>query len=820
MKHNYTKAKNYWSLQLPRWARIIFRGIFAVILLIIFAYIGLAWYINTHKKEVLASVTASLNDGITGSLTIGKMETTFLEGFPRVSLRLENVVLRDSLYPTHNRTLLTAGRAEVAINTLALVRGAIEIKKIAISNAVIDLFTDVNGYSNTAIFAKKKTTDKGSGGGGFPELRKLTLDNVSFTADNKKTNKLYKFKVNDLDAAIDYNSDGWEAGVDLEGSAQRMAFNTKRGSFIKDKSLDGRFDIIYNEDEGFLTFEKNRLDIGGERFQIAAKLGVGESSKFTINIENNDILWSKAAKLLSPNITEKLMMFDLVQPIAVTCDLVGDFNSAGDPLIYVTAQIKDNVLTTPGGDVTNCNFTGVFNNQNDRKQECTDANSAIILTNFSGTYANLPFVMKKASILNLDNPIALGDFTSNFEMKNLIGLVDTDLLKFTNGTASVKVNFRADIENFRLAKPKVFGLVNIKNANVTYVPRKLDFKDISVNLNFTRDNLEISEIILKSGRSIVNMEGSIKNFLNLYYTDPQKIVLEWKINSPQLHLGEFMGFLGTRKKTQAAIKKNRKGNFTDDLNLLFEKSNVDMKLRVDKLYYNNFFATDAKADVLLTDTGVFIKNAGLNHAGGTLVINGSLQQSKVSKYRLDAAINNVDIRKFFYAFNNFGMESMKSENLRGFFSSKANVTGSINDDGKLVPRSMHGLVNFDIKRGKLLNFDPVTSVGKFAFPLRDVKNIEFYNLKGRLDVQGEKVTIHPMQINSSVLNMDIEGIYSFGKGTQIFVDVPLRNPKKDKEITDKDELAKRRNRGIVLHLKAEDDTDGKVKVKLGGKKEE
>ena len=74
-----------------------------------------------------------------------------------------------------------------------------------------------------------------------------------------------------------------------------------------------------------------------------------------------------------------------------------------------------------------------------------------------------------------------------------------------------------------------------------------------------------------------------------------------------------------------------------------------------------------------------------------------------------------------------------------------------------------------------------------------------------------------MQINSSILNMDVQGVYSFGKGTQIYIDVPLRNPKKNKDITDKDELAKRRNRGIVVHLTAEDDKDGNVKMRLSGK---
>lgn len=819
MDKKITKAKGFWRDKLPRWARIITRGILGLVLLIVIAYIGLAWYINTNKKEVLASVTTTLNEGISGSLTIGGMETTFLRGFPNVSLELNNVVLRDSLYTTHKRTLLTAGQVEVSINTLALLRGAIEIKKVAINNAFIDLFTTAQGYSNTSVFKKKNKSDKQEGGGGsFPELRKVALNNVSFRADNKKSNKLYNFMLQRLMATVNYKSSGWEAGVELEAMAKSMAFNTGRGSFIKDKQLDGRFDITYDEDNGTLKFKKNKLIIGRERFTVEANLGVGEgSSEFIIKIANDEILWGNAARLLSPNITKKLMMFDLKEPIAVTCDLVGDFNSNGDPLIFVTAKVKDNVLATPGGDVAQCNFTGIFTNNNIKERGFNDANSAIKLFKFEGNYAGLPFVMKRAAITDLEKPIATGDFTSDFEMKKLAGLVDDDLLKFTKGTGNVKVNFRADIVNYQLAKPFVNGIIKINDASITYVPRKLDFKDVSVNLDFTKDDLHISEIVLKSGKSIVNMEGTIKNFLNLYYTDPKKIVLQWEINSPQLHLGEFMGFLGTRKNTQAAIKKNRKGNFTEDLNLLFEKSNVDMKLRVSKLYYNNFYASNAKADVLLTDTGVIVKNAGLNHAGGTLLINGSMLQGKVNNYKLDAKVNNVDVQKFFYAFDNFGMETLTSSNLKGYFSSVANVTGSLTDSGTLVPRSINGTVNFDLKKGRLVNFEPVRNVGKFAFPFRDMKNIEFANLKGRLNVKGEKVTIYPMQINSSVLNMDIEGVYSFGKGTQIYVDVPLRNPKKDEDITDKKELAKRRNRGIVVHLTAEDDADGKVKVKLGKK---
>jgi hypothetical protein len=820
MKEKITAFRKFWlQLKMPRWARWAFRGVLAIFLFMIVAYVSLAWYINTHKDEVLASVTEELNEGLSGSLEIGNMEPTFLQGFPRVALRLENVTLKDSLYDRHGKMLLRAGSLDVSVNALALMRGTIEIKKIAISNAAVNLFTDADGYSNASVFKKGRKTKEGGGGGSFPELRKLDLDKVTFVIDNQKMGKLYSFSVDELDGSIDYTDVGWEAGIRLNTLANSMAFSTSKGSFVKGKRIEGKLDISFNDGTGVLRVDRNRLDIGGEEFYIGANIKTeSPDADFAINIENKSILWKNAANLLSPNITVKLEMFDIKKPIAVRCDIIGGFNVHGDPLIRVNAEVNDNTLDTPGGVVENCSFFGVFTNEHVKGKGYTDANSAIKLFNFRGDYSGIPISMNKVFILDLEKPVAVGDFSSNFQMEKLKALIDDDLLKFSKGTANVKLDFRADIVDFRLSKPYVKGLVEVKDADVRYVPRKLDFKGVSVGLNFTQDDLFISRFALRTGKSVVNMEGSIKNFLNLYYTDPKKIVLTWDIYSPQLHLGEFMAFLGSRKKS--AVVKKQKGNLTEDLDLLFEKSNVDMKLRVDKLYYDRFHASDAKADVLLTDEGMVVKNAGLKHGGGSITVNGTLAQSgKANRYALDAVISNVDINKFFYAFRNFGMETLGSENLRGYISSKATISGSITDGGGIVPRSMNGTLSFAVNKGRLLDFEPLRNIGKFAFPYRNIDNIEFYDLGGRFDVKGDRVSIHPMKISSSAINMDIEGVYSFGEGTAIYIDVPLRNPKRDEGITDKKELAKRRNRGIVLHLKAVDDKDGKVKVKLGGKKD-
>lgn len=804
--------------KLPRWSKIALKILAGIVVLILLVFTGLGLYVNANKKTLLDKLTTQLNKNLNGSLAIESMEPTFFKGFPRVSLTLKNVMLKDSLWQQHRHTLLQAKNFDVSVNTLALLTGTIEIKKIGINDATVYLFTDSNGYSNTAIFKKKEKKKKTASddGDSSMEFRRFTLDNVKFVVDNQQGHKLFYFDIQQLKGKMDYSWSGWKADLQLKTLARSMAFNTRKGSFIKDQLLEGPFKVNYDDNKGIIEVAPNQLNIGKEQFIIGAKFDTSkENTDFSINIHAPNILWKNAAELLAPNITEKLVMFNLTVPINVTCTLNGDMGPGGDPEIKVTALVNNNVLSTPGGVIDSCNFKGVFTNNYENGKGFTDENSAIKLYQFKGSYSGIPFSIDTASINNLDKPIATGMFKSTFDIEKLNKAIGEETLKFGKGTANVKLAYKADIVDFKLSKPFVEGTVDIAKADVSYVPRKLNFTNTAISLNFTSNDLFIKNIRLQSGKSVVFMEGSVRNFLNLYYTDPEKILLNWQIKSPELHLAEFLGFLSSRKPVKKAKKTGKHSNFSEDLNDLFEKSMVDMHLSVDKVYYNKFLATNAKADVFLSESGIKFKNISVKHGGGSLNVDGNItQKGSLNYFTLNTTINNVDIKNFFYSFDNFGMKTLTSQNLRGFLFSKAKLSGTITEQGNLVARSLNGNISFDLKKGALLKFEPVKSVGKFAFPFRDLDNITFNNLNGKFDVRGEKITINPMQINTSLLNMDVAGVYSMSTGTNIALDVPLRNPKKDADITDKKEIQERRMKGIVLHLLATDGDDGKIKIKL------
>ncbi len=172
------------------------------------------------------------------------------------------------------------------------------------------------------------------------------------------------------------------------------------------------------------------------------------------------------------------------------------------------------------------------------------------------------------------------------------------------------------------------------------------------------------------------------------------------------------------------------------------------------------------------------------------------------------------------SFKNFGVKSFQPQNIKGNLTAKANMSMKMTQNGDLVEDSGRGNLQYDIKNGSLTNFKPIMKVGKFAFPNRDVKHIVFNDLSGQLNMNGSLVNVDYFKVSSNVLNFDVEGIYSFKKGTKLGLIIPLRNPAEDLKIKDLKEREAKRYKGIVVRLLVVDGKDGEMKIKLGSLSED
>ncbi len=255
-------------------------------------------YFESNKTEIVKKINTQINENILGEAKIGDIGYKFLIGFPNFTVVLKEVELKDSLIAIHKRPVLKAGEIEVRLNVLSLLKKEVNIHKIVINDATIDLYKDKNGVSNSNIFKPKKDKPK-TESNTTTSIDEVVLKNVNFISENQLGNKLFSFEIKSLKTKIEYSEQGWKTDVRLKSFAKSLAFNTQKGSFVKEKEIDGKLWVTFSREQNKISVVTDDLEIGGDLFKIKANFNTGKGNAlFEIDIQTI-IKWSNAYNLLS-----------------------------------------------------------------------------------------------------------------------------------------------------------------------------------------------------------------------------------------------------------------------------------------------------------------------------------------------------------------------------------------------------------------------------------------------------------------------------------------------------------------------------------------
>lgn len=797
---------------MPRWLRITLRITGGFTGLVLLLWIGLAWYIGAHKKEILQEVTTRLSEKTGGRLTIRDMKPSLWKSFPNVSIALEDIALRDSLYEQHRHSLLEARTLFVRLNTFQLLSRKMEIRKITAAHGSIFLYTDSSGYSNAYLLSKKDST--------APKRNKeaifqsFALEDIQLHFVNKVKQKLFHIHIKNLDGTTEQAGGALQVHVSTQAHVHQFCFNTVRGSYLKDKDLDIGIGLTYDQDKKTVSIPNQEIRISREPILFTALFDFSESpAKFKIGLHSESVPYKTAVGWVSQNISKKLDSFDFKKPVAVDVQVNGVMKYRNIPAIKVAYIIKDNTLVTKAGDIEDVSFRGFYFNEVNPGQGHGDNNSQLQFQAVKGSWNNIPFTMDTLRITNLLMPYVDVHVMSKFPLTTINGLLSGNTFSFDKGDAAADFRYVGGILAHDTTAYTINGFVSISKAGMTYLPRSLTFNDVRTTVLFKDNNVFLRDVHLASKSSSVTMEGEALHFLRFYFTDPGKILINWRLKSPQINLNDFISFIGKRKSEAAARTKSgpvtRVGRQIDNV---LNSSSINLDAIVDKLIYKNFAASHVAAKVSLSQSGIHIEKAGLQHSGGNLLISGVINQAATNNpFDITAHINQVNVAAIFKSFDDFGQQAISNTNIEGRLTATAAVKGQMTENGAIIRNSMNGYVDFKLEDGALNNFSPLEKVGRFVFKKRNLSHVTFKSLHNKLQIEGNKITIPPMTIETSAVNIDVVGVYGMPKGTDIFMSIPLRNPEKEEASTIIGKLL-RKGKGFVVNLRAQDGDSNGVKI--------
>lgn len=770
-------------------------------------------YVSSHKKLIIAEATSEISNAINGNVSISDVNLSFWGSFPKISLLLHDVSISDSLFSIHHHELLKSEKIYAQLSIRNIFKKAFDVTGIKIVNAHFYLFTDSSGYSNSYLFQSKKDT-QGTADSTIKLIRlsSVTLKNVSVIIDNALKEKLINVLIKKLNSKIDDTDSITVISNKADFLINDLAFNLSNGSFAKGKTFNGNFDVKINKNSHQLITENIEVEIGKQAFKISTVFDLkGPDPQFQLKASTKNIRYSLAKEIITPKTSRALSIANLDNPFYAAVDISGPLRG-GEPLIFVNWEVTNAQLTTPFLKFDKASFTGSYTNEVEKGKPRKDPNSKITVNNFSGEWNGLPVTSKNIQIINLSNSTLMADLQSEFPLSTINNLLGSSIFELRSGTIHANLTYNGPFKKNNNTNSFLNGEINFANGNILYTPHRLEMKNINGKILFKNSNVEVRNLQTTAAGSKFTMNGTANNLLTLMNTNPEKINLQWNIYTPELNLGSFLYLLSPANDKKTATKKGILGNWAKNIDEIFYRGSAKVKLNTDRLIYKKFTANKVEADVSFLPHQYLINKARLNFGNGSVDLKGSLTTTKFNYHQaeINTNIKNVDVKKLFIAFSNFGQTGINAANLQGSITANANADFALDNNAGIYPKSISSIVDFSLKNGVLTNYEPLMKIQDFIFKKRNFQNIDFAEIKNKLEISNDIVTIPRMEIASSAFDTFIEGVYGINGGTDLSIQLPLSNLKKRDDNTTLATKDIDRKTGTSLYLRGRTADDGTV----------
>ena len=801
------------SLPYIKKAAIIF--FIALVSVYAIAYI----YISVNKANIIKQVTGQVSSKLNGKLLISDADISLFRTFPKISVLLKDVSLTDTMFAQHKHPFFTAKEVFASLNIFKLITKNQPLTGLRIDNGSIYMYTDTSGYTNTYLMQSKK--DPGGGPkktAGDINLKNIILNNLRIILNDLKREKLHDFDVKNLTIKLNDGDSILTMDNDADIFINSLAFNLANGTFLKGASFSGGFKINYGKVSQILSFDDINVKISGNPYRLSGKFDLGDKNPaFSLAVHVKKALYSEVKKLLPHRIDSSLSIVSLNKPLDADANLYGPLRG-GEPFITVKWKVEGSRLETPFLNFDDATFTGFYNNEVVKGMPRTDPNSIISISNLKATWHSLPVSSDKIVILNLLLPELSCDLRSSFPLTSLNEVIQTNSIQLTSGNGDIVLNYKGPLQQNDNTNSFLNGHIGFKNGTVLYTSRNIELQNLNGLLLFQNSDLAIQNLQFNALGNKIVMNGSGKNLLTLINTAPNKVNIDYSIYSPRLNLASFTYLLKKNKIAATAPKKNAKsfGTIAVKIDEVLAQSTINVNLKAGKLLYKKFEADNAEATISLLQDRYVISNAGMSVAGGRMSLNAQLLNNAATYHTavVNASLNNVDVKKIFYAFDDFGQDGITGQNLEGNLTAKLNVSLNVNDEGTVLPSCTEGAVDFSLKNGVLNNYEPIKKIQNYIFKKRDFENIRFAELKDKLEINRGDIKINRMEIQSSVLSLFAEGLYSKKGNTDISIQVPLNNLKKRAEDYNPQNIGTQKSGGRSIFLRGSPGADGKISFKL------
>jgi hypothetical protein len=309
--------------------------------------------------------------------------------------------------------------------------------------------------------------------------------------------------------------------------------------------------------------------------------------------------------------------------------------------------------------------------------------------------------------------------------------------------------------------------INLDQLEANMKIHSLRFEKFSGRFHIQNQNLTIEKFTGKIGKSSV-----FANMTYYYGTDKNKQKQKNKLQftAPYLDFDELFNYNPPPATAQTV---NHEAGFN-----LFQIPfpDMDFNFNIQHLRYHRYLLDDLYLKLSSqSNHHVLIDSMSVLAAGGKINIKGDLNGSNKNKIYFNPTIKlqNVDLDKLMFKFENFGQDHLVSEQVHGKLTGR--VYGQIHMHADLIPIIDDSEIHLDIQvtEGRLENYGPMLYFDDF-FKDKNLHKVLFDTLSNHSDITKGITSIPRMLINSSLGFIELSGKQDMDFNFDYFMRVPIK----------------------------------------------
>lgn len=802
-------------------------GIIAVIGLLLFGVIELL--VIKNKKKIFRAVQEVVNENLNGNLEIEDIQFRPFEGGLGFNFTMTYVKLTDSLYKVHATPFLNVEAIHITLDLSGIYKGDYRIKELVLKNGAIRAFVQKDGYTNASIFRSSKKPKKSKPGEGADVLTKLgtmRFVNLAVSYNDSVTGKGYSVVLRDASNRVTQTDSTTNANFEGNVFYEGLRFNPEKGSFLANQETKMSALVGYNQEKKILTVYPSKLTSGlNDDINISGVFTLKDTlHPFTVNFQSKGIRVENALPLLPKVIRDQIDAMGVKALVETDVMLVGR-KKGTKPYVKLHFKTKPFTYKVKIGALQNVVAEGYYTNRGDTLIEPGPTNAKLHAPGVVGYFGKIPFKVDFV-INNFVDPIARLEGMIKADSSNLNHLVDSTKYRFRTGTAAIDFHFNGSLKKFYDASKdnfngKLWGKLSLRNIGIDNIPRGIKLRKVKGDFNFNESAFVFSNLSLSDGLNALYLKGKVIDLIPYLFGSPKPLRASVNINIPTWRLNWLEPLLAVRDtKTRRKGKQMKLSELLDDA---IDQMEITARLNSNQMSYKRLVATNVSTEFMIKNNSIKLSHFNMKaFKGAGVSVSGEMNNAggrALPYVTVKGNVTNADVESVFHSFDNFGQTTLTDKNLKGRLTTDFTFESNVNNNVQLVPTTMKGRLGIDFRNGYINNFAPFMKMKKLIFKNRNFESVRFAPISTNFILKGEEIEIEPMEIESNVMTLFVDGVYSFGKKTDINIGIPLSNLKKRDSTYVLDPNNPERKEGSKIYLKAIEE-NGEVNFKMAFRKKE